>query len=255
VDTSLPDFLEGVPERYGRFRALFDATTRLGEILNAFLDQHEDIMEFRRDDSKRHLSLIVVTSFGKALKTFQAIERLSVFGYGEDALLLVRANVNLLINLNYVLSASDPTERVKDFIAYSYSERARAVKEAYGETLWKLDLDGMSDEEIKKRTVQWRKEGIADRAKDAPPFHYLKGYKFYSSFEHSDALALDAYATVHKDGHILIEAGQRDEYVGLALVHSWSVMAEVFVTVCRHFKIEIADTKRELEETWLHLQP
>ena len=251
----MPDFLEGVPERRERFRVLFDATTRLGEILNAFLDQHEDIMEFRRDDSKRYLNLIVVLSFGKALKTFQAIERLSVFGYGEDALVLVRTNVNLLINLAYVLSAADPTERVKDFIAYSYSERVRAVKEGYGEVLWKLDLDGMSDEEIKTRTTQWKEKGIADRAKGAPPLHYLRGYRLYSSFEHSDALALDTYATIDKDGLIRIEAGQRDEYVGMALVHSWSVMAEVFIAVCRHFEIEIADTKEELEETWAHLQP
>jgi hypothetical protein len=42
-------------------------------------------MEFRRDDSTRHLNLIVVASFGKALKTFQAVERLAVFGYGEAA--------------------------------------------------------------------------------------------------------------------------------------------------------------------------
>ncbi len=254
MGTGLPDFLDGVPERQGRFGALFDATTRLGELINAFLDQHEDLMEFRRDDSTRYLGLIVVASFGKALKTFQAIGRLAVFGYGEDALVLVRANVNLLINLNYVLSASDPTERVKDFIAYSYTERASLMKEGYGETLqWKPD--GMSDEEIKQRTAQWKKVGIADRAKGAPPLHYLRGYKLYSSFEHSDALALDTYATIHEDGSILIEAGERDEHVGMALIHSWGVMAEVLVAVCRYFRIEIPDTKRELEETWPRLHP
>jgi uncharacterized protein DUF5677 len=248
------DFLDGVSERYGRLPALFDATGRLAELINAFLDQHEELMEFRRDDATRDLGLIVVASFGKALKTFQAIGRLAVFGYGEDALVLVRTNVNLLINLNYVLSAPDPTERVKDFIAYSYTERVHLVKDAYGETLqWKPD--GMSDEEIKERTVQWKKVGIAERARGAPPLHYLRGYKLYSSFEHSDALALDTYATIHEDGFILIEAGERDEHVGMALLHSWSVMAEVLVSVGRYLRVEIPDTKREFEETWPRLHP
>jgi hypothetical protein len=66
--------LDGVSERYGRLRALFDATGRLGELINAFLDQHEELMEFRRDDATPDLGLIVVASFGKALKTFQSAD-------------------------------------------------------------------------------------------------------------------------------------------------------------------------------------
>ena len=47
----------------------------------------------------------------------------------------MRANVNLLINLRYILAAPDPTERVKNFIAYSYSERERLLRDGYGETV------------------------------------------------------------------------------------------------------------------------
>src|SRR5262250_1814483 len=131
----VPGFADGMSERVERFRGLFDSTARLGDLINAFLDQHEDLMEFRRDDTTRDVGMVVVASFGKALKTFQAIGRLCASGYGEDALLLVRANVNLMINLRYILSAPDPTERVKNFIAYSYAERERLLKHGYGETV------------------------------------------------------------------------------------------------------------------------
>ena len=248
------DFADGMPERSERFRGLFDATERLGDLINAFLDQHEDLMEFRRDDATRDVGMVVVASFGKALKTFQAISRLCASGFGEDALLLVRANVNLILNLRYILAAPDATERVKNFIAYSYAERERLLKDGYGETVnWRPGW--LSDEEMKRRTKEWTGTSIAKRAEGVPPLHYLQGYKFYSSFEHSDALALDSYVTIHDDGFLEIQAGQRDEYVGLALVHSWSVMAEVFVATCQHFKINITNTERELQETWPKLQP
>jgi hypothetical protein len=52
-----------------------------------------------------------------------------------------------------------------------------------------------------------------------------------------------------------LEAGGRDEYVGLALVHSWTVMAEVFVAVCRYLKVNIAEVERELRDMWSRLQP
>ena len=108
---------------------------------------------------------------------------------------------------------------------------------------------------MKRRTKEWTGTKIAKRAEGAPSLHYLQGYKFYSSFEHSDALALDSYVTVHDDGFLEVEAGERDEYVGPALVHSWSVMAEVFVATSRHFKISIAETERELQEMWPRLCP
>ena len=250
----MPDFADGMPERTERFRGLFDATGRLGGLINAFLDQHEDLMEFRRDDSTRDVGMVAVMSFGKALKTFQAISRLCAFGFGEDALLLVRANVNLMLNLRYILSDPDHTERVKNFIAYSYAERERLLKDGHGETVnWRPEW--LSDEEMKRRKKQWTDTSIAKRAEGAPPLHYSQGYKFYSSFEHSDVLALDSYVTPHDDGFLEIEAGQRDEYVGLALVHSWGVMAEVFVATARHFKISIAETERELQEMWPRLGP
>jgi hypothetical protein len=60
VDTN---WLDSVSERYGRFRSLFDATERFGDLINAFLDEHEELMEFRRAESSWYVGMIVVASF------------------------------------------------------------------------------------------------------------------------------------------------------------------------------------------------
>ncbi len=71
-------------------------------------------------------------SLGKALKTFQGVHELCLTGWGEDALILLRSNVNLLINLGFILSDPEPSQRADDFIAFSYLERVKYLKTAHG---------------------------------------------------------------------------------------------------------------------------
>ncbi|KFI23944.1 hypothetical protein [Nitrosococcus oceani] len=93
------DFFAEDPGRYERFQQEFRAQNILGDCINEIIDQHGDKLELR-DGEERDLSLLVASAFfGKAQKTFQAVIRLCALGFGEDALILVRSNINLLINI------------------------------------------------------------------------------------------------------------------------------------------------------------
>ena len=46
----------------------------------------------------------------------QAIERLCLLGYGEDAAVLLRSNVNLLANVAYIVTDEQPNERAAEYM-------------------------------------------------------------------------------------------------------------------------------------------
>lgn len=127
--------------RYRRFEQLFSAIGSLGDRINEIIDT--EALKLKKEHGPV-LSLVIALSFGKALKTLQAIDRLCLMGYGEDALVLLRSNVNLLINTAYILSGPDPTERAKDFLAYSVRERVKFLKNTYQQAPpWQLPMRRM----------------------------------------------------------------------------------------------------------------
>ena len=228
------------------------AVGALGDRINDMLDNHADAIALKHDD-ERPLSLVVATSLGKAMKTFQAIERLCVLGFGEDALIALRSNVNLLINTAYILAAPNPNDRVIDFLAYSALKRAQFLRIAFNEELpWNLR---MPREEAIVRAKRWDHVGIADRARVLPAFHYDHGYRFYSSFEHSEAMALGGYIEDWNEVGPRIQSGPSDTYVGIALVHSYGVMADFLSLILRFFGIDRPDIEKDIRDTWATLNP
>lgn len=256
----MTDVLELIPDpqdrfdRFKRFERLFHAQNTLGDLVNEVLVNHQDQLKVRGGE-EHDLSLLLATSFGKGMKTLQAIVRLCLLGYGEDALVLLRSNINLLTNAAYVLAAADPIDRTKDFVAYSYKERVKYLRIAHDVKTapWKAE---MSDEEIKLRADAWEKVSLSERARvSAALFHYDIGYRIYSSFEHSDAFALNDYIEDWNENGPLIQSGASDNYVGIALVHSFGVMADLLMLVCRYFAIDRPNIGAKLGTTWKNLQP
>lgn len=239
--------------RFGQFHRLFTCSGYLGDLINQVLDNHGDAIRLK-PGPERLVSLIFITSFGKAMKTFQAIQRMRLLGYGEDALILLRTNVNLLINTAYIVTAQNPDEHSKDFIASSYRRRAQFLRIAYGEQpTWQMPFP---PDELTARAQRWEQVGIADRARTAPIFHYDHGYRFYSSFEHSDAFALDRYLDTHRNPTGLhIEAGETDSLVDIALIHSFGVMADFLSLLLQFFSIDRPDIRSQVRETWASLVP
>src|SRR2546426_9434824 len=164
--------------RVQRFRKSFAIQSKMWDLVNSILDNATVKI---RSGSERDLSLLIGASLGKALKTYYAIYELCVMGWGEDALILLRSNVNLLINVGYILGDGQPTERAADFIAFSAVEREKYLKTAHGaKPPWK---SAMSDAEEMERAKRWAGTSIKQRADSVPKFHYTTGYTLYSSFE------------------------------------------------------------------------
>lgn len=90
-----PRLFAEAEDRNQRYEQFFRAQDFLGDRINEILEEYNDKMKVRHG-SEQNLSLLVVAALGKGMKTFQAITRLCLIGYGEDALGLLRSNINRL---------------------------------------------------------------------------------------------------------------------------------------------------------------
>ena len=99
-DQFAESILGGAAERHARFAPLFRLQSDVGDRVNRILDEEAAKLRVRAGEDHL-LSSLMGPLLGKAMKNFQAITRLCVLGFGEDAAVLLRSNVNLLVNLVY----------------------------------------------------------------------------------------------------------------------------------------------------------
>jgi hypothetical protein len=78
--------------RFARFEHLFPAQDALADLVNQVLDEGDTLKI--RDGPDRPMSVLMGSALGKAMKSFQTGQRLTLLGFGEDALLVLRSNVN-----------------------------------------------------------------------------------------------------------------------------------------------------------------
>lgn len=250
---SMPNSLliQSAGQRLKRFPGEYRAIEILIDSLNHIIQNHQEKRKLRTREPESDLDLVVATSFGKAGKTFQAINTLCAFGFGEDALILLRANINLMINLCYVL-ADDSLNRCADFIAYSHTEHAKYLKTAHDTVpAWYDTLDW---DEIKRRAARWKSVRIKERAKRGiQRYHYEVGYAFYSSMDHSDASSLSRYIAPSDERGLKIDLGPADKYVGIALHHNFWVMANILFFFCSHFDIVDPELFTRIDKEWVKL--
>jgi hypothetical protein len=246
------NFFAEDPGRYKRFAHAFRAQTILGDCINDLIDQHGDKLTVRGGE-ERDLSLLVIgVFFGKAQKTFQAVRYLCALGFGEDALILVRSNINLLINIGFILRDNDPIKRGQEFIAYSIQKRLKYLDSAHegkrGDWMKHLNID-----EITERAKKWE-SSIQTRAGRMPAsaslLHYDQGYRFYSSLEHSDAMAISTYIQKGDAPRQLSISGPSDTFIGIALAHNFSAMADLCIAVMHYFDVPRPDLVEKLLTTW-----
>jgi hypothetical protein len=246
------DFFAEDHGRYYRFQQEFKAQNLLGDLINEVFDQYNSQLTIREGE-ERDLSILVVAAvFGKAQKTFQTITRLCALGYGEDAIVLLRSNINLLINIGFILTDTNPVERAKEFIAYGLQERIKYINLAHGGKLpeW---MKNINIEENREKAEKWRKLSIEARAKQLPTLHYTEGYRLYSSLEHADVMELNEYIYKDDDGELLINSAPSDAYLYIALVHNFCVMADFFINVLNYFNIQRLDIVEKIQATWRSL--
>lgn len=244
-----PAILADTDDRFIKFQQLFIVQDVIDYEINRILNADKDKLILRGGE-EHLLSLVMATAFGKALKTFRAIARLCRLGFGEDALILLRSNVNLLINVTYILSDKHPAERTKDFYAFSYQSYVRFLKEAYNEDHENRPFP-MPKEELKQRANNWKKLSILDRVKPESHVHYHTGYRFYSAFEHSDMTSLFSYVNFSDSANPTFYAGPSDQYIREALSHNYGVAFDFFITFCKYQGISRPDIITKLENIWM----
>lgn len=231
-----------------RFKKELRASNTLIDCMNRVMGENETKIKTRDKVKENDLDQLVAAMYGKAGKTFTAILELSFLGYGEDALVLLRSNINLMINLAFILK-ENPVERAGDFIAYSHLEQKKYV-ELHSEE--KPDwFEKVNWNQCEQRAESWLKTNIRRRAEEVKEsFHYEAGYRFYSSVEHSDAWALSNYLEGKGSGTLRVNSAPSDKYVSLALEHNFAVMATVLYKMCEHFSIDYTHYKSEIDSAY-----
>jgi len=215
---------------------------------------------FSNNSAKLHLAremndhdfrLLACAMFGKANKTFEAVLKLCATGYGEDALVLLRSNLNLVIDFFYIL-ADDSLDRAADCIANGQNEQIKfLIQSKRPLPQW---VEVLNIEEIKQRAKRWRTIPIAERAKKAAKqSHYQSGYRFYSSLAHSDARALSSYIEDNSVSGLMVQSSPTDRFIRIALVDNFRLMADVFQGFCFCFAIDSKDAFKTIKENWERL--
>jgi len=158
--------LDGARGRFQRFALRFKLVGDVGDAVNRVLDEEGEKMH-ERGGPDRPLSVLMGPLLGKAMKTFAAIERLCLLGYGEDAAVLLRTNVNLLINAAYIVTDEKANDRAAEYIADAWRRFRTFMREAYGKEVDAADLPFPADQ-LSELSERWRAVTIETRAKRIP---------------------------------------------------------------------------------------
>jgi len=228
------DFVADAEARRQRYAELFAAHALLDRTIAEVYDANREKPRVRTTPEE-----VCAFLFGKATKTLDAIRVLCESGFGQDAVILTRSLVNLVINLWYI--GGEPEERTKDYIAAGRKARRDYLERFPGRPgrLPPLDPDW---EEVKQRGKRWNDVNIQMRAKGSPlDDTYHEVYRYGSSLEHSDSWSGNQYVGPRDGETFLINHGPSDDLVGIALGSALQTMTILMEVLYRAFSI----TERE----------
>ncbi len=240
------DAFSGADARFLRFAKHFEAQAFLQEEVEEIFKNHSGHIRLRKN-RERNLSFLVALMLSKGLKTFAAVCRLCVLGFGEDAQVLLRTNINLLINLKYLLDAPDPLLRASELLASSYKNRQTFFRCGYNKTDMPIPCP-VPEDKLAEYADAWGRTRIETKAGRAKlkDFYYDKGYRYFSSMEHSEAFALNEYLEEWDEVGPRMR-GESDNGVSLALLWNYRTAKDILFQFCRYFVIERPDIRDALE--------
>jgi hypothetical protein len=196
-----------------------------------------------RSRSESGTAEAVASFFAKGWKSIQALRRLAVDGYGEDALILRRSLTNTAIDMAFI-TQTDTEERLSHWVAAGRVARRR-LAEATGSAL--PDEEGTDWSVVEAEAAKWSGRNIRQRAEAASVRHlYALMYRFGSGFEHPDAWMMSGFIT--KEGSAIamrIEPSSR--YVDSALVGSAICLSVLLGCLAHALSFDANDQLRDLE--------
>lgn len=218
--------------RRRRHEALFDAVCHLDRIVEEIWFANVGRIRVHGPGQR-----VLAVLFGKATKSLDAIRLLCETGFGQDAVVLTRSLVNLVINVWYIGSSADPDERALDYNASGWMAQRRFFAYFPGRPTVLPEPPDLA--EIEERAERWDSVTILDKAKGSDLHDtYREVYRFGSSIDHSDSWSAGAYY-VGSDGEtIKIENAPNDEHLTIALGYAFQAMLIFMNVFCRAFSLD-----------------
>lgn len=212
---------------------------------------------------------LVCLFLGKAYKTHQAITKLARSGFGEDAAILARSLLNLVINALWI--HQNPSVRVSAYIDFDTVLRARLGRKIIQNpsllgSQFQNRLSGIKstqpqlEAEEKKAITKhgykrgvWSGKTIRDMAEDVGHINaYDSAYTLMSNLEHSNATSTDAYITEGPDG-LTIGVAPGPNYVRESLATAHHLLLLIARLADRILELGIATELKEAEARELGL--
>lgn len=175
--------------------------------------------------------MFAVFCFGKAYKTHGAVLLLCQNGLGQDAAMLMRSLIDLLVTLFYILN--DPTEeRLQRYFAYDWVLRKKMLdycksRPEISSLMPEIDANEVENqskiakEKYKYDKPHWSDKNIREMAEEiGRPDLYATVYSLQSQILHTAPRALNEYIKNEHNGYV-VDVGQNDSWIEETLVASF----------------------------------
>lgn len=207
----------------------------LGELKGALL-------QARIDQDNAYAQLVSFFA-GKACKTHKAIVILAERGYGQDAGILLRSLVDLVISAYWI--SKDPVPRVERYMDYDWILRSKYENVGRSaDALARLTPEirakiAALDVEIKKKAQGakqkhrydrrgWSGTSIWDMAKEVGFQNYYNyAYRLLSDLEHSNSRSTTSYLE-EVSGAYQFNVGPGPQYVRVVLATAYHLLIDLF---------------------------
>ena len=222
----------------------FSGYQKLQEIADRVFERNEEKVVL---DTNRDATLAATALYAKGRKCARAIHLLASEGYGEDALILGRSFINLVIDFEYICGSKGAANALArqwrargQTIRYEFAMRTKAK-------LWK----GADQIEWKRETAlakAWKDVSIEQRARAANLLNYYElPYRHGSSFEHSDSWAAASFVALEDEGSIGLMTGPGSDFVAFALLAGAFALAQMVKTMGDFYDFDFDSAGAEME--------
>jgi len=220
-----------------KYKALFSYNRELRGVVDTIMDK-----EYPLGGDKEVFTAFCV---GKAYKTHGALLLLCEQGYGQDAAILVRSLIDLLITLLYILEDST-NKRIQRYFAYDWILRKKmfdygktkpeilkllearnANPKSKDNTLKEIEEQAKLAQEKYKYGRDWSDKNIREMAEFVDKKDlYLTIYRLQSQLMHTAPRTMNEYIKDNGKGYT-IEVGQNDRWVEDTLVVAFDCMYNI----------------------------
>lgn len=220
------------------------------------------LLQARIDQDNAYAQLVSFFA-GKACKTHEAVVILAERGYGQDAGILLRSLVNLVINAYWI--AKDPSARLERYMDYDWILRLKSADvgrsaEALGRLTPEMRAQMAAlDEEIEKKAREakqkhrygqrgWSGKSIRGMAEEVGfQNYYAYAYRLLSDLEHSNSRSTTSYLE-KASGAYRFNVGPGPEYVRVTLATAYGLLIDLFALADKVLGLGLSATLDEARQ-------